>query len=379
MIWRAKNNTCPSPQQAAFDDAGPRDGVWGEVSTRGRLYCAATSTEFCGAYTAMRPAERMHFEMLREGRPLHLYADLDAYRVPANAAALADDGEAMLKLFCDAATAALRRDFDTGAIDVVKLDSSGGAKVSYHVVFRCERGWFADAKQAGAWMRTRILPPLASQLAVHHKNSHTGRVCFVDEGVYTRNRLMRLYGSHKPSAPDRVLHLPGDPPAVMRPEVLPRTLIGHQAPGELPPAEMQLFTFECPADRTGRRRAHSTAAHKVRVHAPRVADALPPPLEEALRRDAEAAGAVEIFALSYSKKSETVHIGVESRDCALAGRAHRTSRVYWHASLTRFFIEQRCYMVPCMGRGAFRRALPADTAALARELLAKNALGDPRL
>ena len=216
-----------------------------------RAYVAAALPAFWSRYRRLPARDRHHYEILREGRPCHLYLDLE-FKRRLNPGL---DGDAVV----DGAVAAVRRAlarrwpeheevsrFDDA--DVLELDSSSEDKFSRHVTVRLRGFAFATNADAGAVVREAVYEvgsgdeegegngggragnvdddesaaapaappappppaptPPAPSLApfarvVVSAEGATGSA--VDLGVYTRNRAWRMALSSKVGAPARVL------------------------------------------------------------------------------------------------------------------------------------------------------------------------------
>ena len=261
---------------AAADSAGPAAALrvfsvelGGGNSGSGRkatwrAYVAAALPAFWARYRALRPSDRHHYEILREGRPCHLYLDLE-FKRGLNPGV---DGDAVV----DGAVAAVRRvlarrwpdceevsRFDDA--DVLELDSSSAEKFSRHVTLRLRGFAFATNADAGAVVREAVYevgdggegeegggeegeegggeervsegeegkgegnadegesdvasappppPPPPPSLAAFARvvvsdQGPRAEGSAVDLGVYTRNRAWRMALSSKVDAPARVL------------------------------------------------------------------------------------------------------------------------------------------------------------------------------
>ena len=151
------------------------------------------------------------------------------YNKKANPDITDTDNETLLDEFIAELTDELQKVYNI-AIDrtnIVDLDSSTEKKFSRHFIIHMPNGeLFADAPSCGIFVKNLIgrlaeevatgemakkCPTLAKYLFVQNKpnaaldenekeNNHlnsTPKVCFVDTGVYTRNRVFRILGSVK--------------------------------------------------------------------------------------------------------------------------------------------------------------------------------------
>ena len=188
-------------------------------------------------------SHRYFYEMILEQTPCRLYFDLE-YSIPDNPNIPVRE---LMDEFYDELIHELTTSFPnhhTEGLDrtgIVDLDSSTPDKFSRHwIVHLPSRALFADAPQAGKFVK-RFIQRLADQVATeqltqrrpqlqkylfvnpkgtlknHHKSNTTTpttaiplsqKTCFVDLGVYTRNRLFRLLGSSKfGKSPDCALRI----------------------------------------------------------------------------------------------------------------------------------------------------------------------------
>jgi len=163
------------------------------------------------------PRNRCFYELIRENTACRLYFDLEFSKLSndihdAEAEVLIDE------LIQETATE-LTEKFQLTPIDrshVVDLDSSIPKKFSRHLIFHLPGGvLFEDAAQVGLFVSglvsklaqgqstgvlKRSRPYLAKYFLVKVPPSNVDcdkMTCFVDTGVYTRNRLFRILGSSK--------------------------------------------------------------------------------------------------------------------------------------------------------------------------------------
>ncbi|KAL7550512.1 hypothetical protein ACHAWF_013751 [Thalassiosira exigua] len=159
------------------------------------------------------PQNRHYYELIREGTPCRCYFDLE-FDCGANPHIKAKDAEVLMTEFISE----LCNEFQTThgirvtRSCIIDLDSSTEKKFSRHLIVHLpNRGLFADAWSAGAFAKNLVgrlmaeistgeLPERRPMLANHlfvRRSSKSDTTCFVDLGVYTRNRLFRLLGSVK--------------------------------------------------------------------------------------------------------------------------------------------------------------------------------------
>ncbi|CAM6107019.1 unnamed protein product [Calypogeia fissa] len=169
-----------------------------------RRFLATTYEEFWYRYKRMIADYRHHYEIIQDGKPCHLYFDLEFNRKINTDA----DGETMVDL--------LLSKVGTTFLDIyglkydpswtVELDSSTEDKFSRHLVIRVPHLAFENNSHVGAFVGEICK-------RIHHsKDSNKDFSClfvqaesrpahhtelFVDQGVYSRNRSFRLAFSSK--------------------------------------------------------------------------------------------------------------------------------------------------------------------------------------
>jgi hypothetical protein len=201
-----------SRQAAALEhaDSSSELQVWSlESSSQDqgkRSYIVASNEAFWRRYRSMIPHNRHYYEVIRAGRPCHLYFDLEYCRV-ANPQS---DGDQMVRTLCSEVRTALGESYFNGRCPecrIVDLDSTTSRKFSRHVIVRISAAAFSNNVHAGSFVHAllsslasrRADEPLIAALFVAPKASEAPRkpsaaanVCFVDTSVYTRNRCFRL-------------------------------------------------------------------------------------------------------------------------------------------------------------------------------------------
>jgi hypothetical protein len=238
-----------------------------EKSSQGkRKYMVGHMGRFCDYYWRKTDRNARHcYELIPENTPCRLFFDLEFHK-SSNAEIVRSDpqtSEILLQEFLEELISEFQRHYDVH-IDrscIVDLDSSTDKKFSRHwIVHLPNHALFRDAAAAGRFVRVLIgrlaegcatgqlqetRPTLAKYLFVNVEQKHrteesaaspsgeseatshdeaaplspressitpsvdlTNKTCFVDMGVYTRNRLFRLLGSSKfgkpPSAALRI-------------------------------------------------------------------------------------------------------------------------------------------------------------------------------
>ena len=267
---RAENNkgggaapTCASPAYLVFPrqapafaaaDAGPPSlRVFSVESASSRTYVVTTLPELWRRYRATGPGGRRHYEILREGRPVHLYLDVEfKRRTPHTACPGGDvpintdvDGDALVDGAVAAVAARLAADHGVhiSSADVLELDASSPLKFSRHVTIRVAGVAFASTQDVGSLVRAAVAegpppwrlldgegegeggqapppppspPALPATPATHvhaaflvsKDASNDSPLSAIDLGVYTRNRAWRMAGSAKAGDRERRVLVP---------------------------------------------------------------------------------------------------------------------------------------------------------------------------
>ena len=178
------------------------------------------------------PYQRHYYELIREGTPCRLYLDLEFTRA-ANPDINDDVAEQLVTELIQELSLSLKQvyGFDVDRSAFVDLDSSTPKKFSRHLIVHLpHESLFVDAPAVGSFIRhvvgrlaeeiatgelQRRRPILAKHLFVRTKERDAGEApdatlqvgfaddttCFIDIGVYTRNRLFRLLASAKYGKP----------------------------------------------------------------------------------------------------------------------------------------------------------------------------------
>jgi len=211
-------------------------------STGKRKYIVSNLGRFLQYYWRDKdPRSRHYYELIREGTPARLYFDLEFCK-KANPHITISQSETLMTEFIQELSTEFHLIFGI-QIDrscIVDLDSSTEKKFSRHLIIHLPNGeLFADACAAGVFVKRFIgrlaedlstgmlvsrRTTLAQHLFVNSQASKTKETastesdeskavrptnefnnkkvtCFVDLGVYTRNRLFRLMGSMKYGKP----------------------------------------------------------------------------------------------------------------------------------------------------------------------------------
>lgn len=123
-------------------------------------------------------------EVIRENRPCHLYLDMDAHGKTREE--VLQSWECLRPLF----EKALRQKVKGDKIDIIILDSSSDSKGSLHIILKCSSHIFTNNVHCGAFVN--LIGEVASG-SLESKSAFE----YVDLAVYSKNRMMRMWGSTK--------------------------------------------------------------------------------------------------------------------------------------------------------------------------------------
>jgi len=152
------------------------------------------------------PLQRHYYEIIKENVHCKLYFDLE-YLIDYNSKANGESMVSILKQFvCEELRA--KHQIEVSEEDIIDLCSTSPPKFSRHLIFHILDIAFENNLQVGCFVRNlinrmkKILQnpsdpkyPEISQLVIARENGT--KDFFIDEGVYTRNRLFRVYLSSK--------------------------------------------------------------------------------------------------------------------------------------------------------------------------------------
>ena len=170
-----------------------------------RSYIVASIEAFWRRYRGLHPPARHYYELIRAGRPCHLYFDLEFCRA-ANPGSTRC-GEQMVRTLCMEVRHALGARFGTkhsADCRIVDLDSSTPQKFSRHIIIRMRDAAFSSNVHVGSFVHELLSsflarranePPIAAMFVAPPTSrapSAAAQVSFVDTSVYSRNRCFRL-------------------------------------------------------------------------------------------------------------------------------------------------------------------------------------------
>jgi len=214
--------TCSSiPREKVLWSMEPRIFAEETSATGKRKYVVGHLGRFIQQYWRERdPRSRHCYELIREGTPCRMYFDLEFCKL-SNPQICSTESEMLMTEFIHELCCEFDIMYDI-KIDrscIVDLDSTTEKKFSRHLIVHLpNQQLFADARLAGVFAKTFVgrlahelsigtlvqrRQALAKYLFVNQKPANSNstasnrETCFVDLGVYTRNRLFRILGSTK--------------------------------------------------------------------------------------------------------------------------------------------------------------------------------------
>ena len=349
------------------------------------------------------------YEVIRQQTPCRLYFDLE-YAKAFNEGV---DEETLLEEFYAELAAEFMEHYGVSLekARIIDLDSSTDQKFSRHwIVDLDHEGFFEDAPTAGRFVKrlvTRLAeeqgtnqlydrrPTLAKHLFVQTKES-VRPSCFIDLGVYTRNRLFRCYGSSKfgkqnvlkvaSSNQYPLVSLPGDSDvksqsdevslsteATFQTSTLEEYIVANDW---RPHATILASTLIIPLGGSEGRRLFRVDDDESTVRAPgnkstirsyepaisiHTAKSPMPTLEnfvlEVLACRGGTQGAIRAWSMEYGGSKGDVPVSItfqmcRNRYCELVGRPHKSNNIFWTVIFETWTCLQGCHDPDCFGRGS---------------------------
>ena len=357
------------------------------------------------------PNNRHYYELIQEDSPCRLYLDLEFSKQTNSISDV--EAESLLTELFEELRDELSVTYDLAPItraDIVDLNSSTEKKFSRHWIVHLPNGvLFRHNVEVGKFMRKLISRladlqatgqldhrPHLSKYFVVQTSSAEDATCFVDLGVYTRNRLFRLLGSSKygkpASASLRIAEtnqfaFPSDfsnddfyaPSLMRRPETkeLPidvdidnhvqqfETTVDWTSHAEalghtlvVPPnsslVDNPLLPLILNADAVVEARVARATVPKLSSTVPSRGPSPYPALDDFILRELGSRGGVAglIRAWSVDRDNRAVSLRVtyhmcNNRWCEAIGRAHRSNNIMWTADLRTWECIQTCHDPDC--------------------------------
>jgi hypothetical protein len=328
------------------------------------------------------------YEVIREQTPCRLYFDLEYSRIYNTDI----DSDALMNDFRAALTEELKSvlDVDLSPEAIVDLDSSNETKFSKHWIVHLP-GLFEDAPAVGRFVK-HLVGRLAEEVATEQLQGHRPTLakhlfvktkdpsktsCFIDLGVYTRNRLFRILGSSKfgkTSALEMAdsnsfpIELPPQKPPTkyssledfvaandwtQHARVLAETLV---VPLFIP---KDAHIFKLPEDTVNPTRQKTSFPTVRHPSVPIRTTSTPLPtldkyVSEILAARGGVQGAIRAWSMEYGAHNNPISITyqlVRNRFCELIGRSHKSNNIYWTIDFQTWSCVQGCHDPECFGRG----------------------------
>lgn len=339
--------------------------------------------------------EKHLYEVIRENTPCRLYFDLE-YSKKHNPSV---DQKQLLTEFREELKADLMEHFQVNleTNQIIDLDSSTDVKFSRHWIFDSEGCLFEDAPTVGRFVKRLVSrladdlatgqlegrrPELAKHLFVNTKEA--GKTsCFIDLGVYTRNRLFRVFGSSKfgkkatlevsdtnqypiqlpPKQPpsqnsgieDYVVANDWEPHARVLAQTLVVPLDGVNSDNDIRILKVDEEDVGIPGPKT-----NSGTSKKYQPCIPMRNSATPLPsldryVSQFLANRGGIQGSTRAWSIEYGPKDMPASITYQlsrNRYCELIGRSHKSNNVFWTIDLSLWTCVQGCHDPECFGRGS---------------------------
>ena len=342
-----------------------------------------------------RKANPKHlYEVIRENTPCRLYFDLEYSKIYNTDV----DEVKLLEEFRLELETEFKTSFDISfeASQLIDLDSSTDAKFSRHWILDLKDCLFEDASTVGRFVKRMVgrlaedlatdqlrqrRPTLAKYLFVNTKEA--GKTsCFIDLGVYTRNRLFRVFKSSKfgktatleVSKTNRFpIELPPTQPPAPK-ATLEEYIIGNNWE---PHARVLADTLVVPLGGSNNHRilkvegndsglsrgggtTNSSSSNRV-IHpliSMRTSTTPLPSLDkyvsEVLATRGGTKGNIRAWSIEYGPRETPISITYQlsrNRYCELIGREHKSNNVFWTIIFGSWTCIQGCHDPECFGRG----------------------------
>lgn len=355
------------------------------------------------------------YEVIRERTPCRLYFDLE-YSKTFNKDVNEDD---LLNEFREEIAAEFKEHYQVTLEkpQIIDLDSSNESKFSRHwIVDLDQEGLFEDAPTVGRFVKRLVgrlaeeqatnqlearRPTLAKYLFVQTKDANKPS-CFIDLGVYTRNRLFRCFGSSKYGKPNALKVADSNeytlaplPESTVKadddssnelltseaPNIQTTTLEEYITANNWEPhasalaatlviplggsegkrifrVEEDEFSMTSGGGASSRQQTGRVFQPAISIHASKTPF---PSLEkyvlEVLGRRGGACGAIRAWSLEYGGPKGDIPVSItfqmcRNRFCELIGRTHKSNNIFWTIIFDSWTCIQGCHDPECFGRGA---------------------------
>jgi DNA-directed primase/polymerase protein len=296
-------------------------------------YIVSTYADFWSVYRRLAPEARTHYEVIRADHVCNLYFDVE-FKFAEHAGISAEQACALLRALKAHVAALLRTDVS----GFCELDASTSTKFSRHLVLRSPTVCFTSAVAVGVWVKRMLAD--APEFA-----------WFIDQGVYTRNRLMRLYLSTKLGRAAPLVLAAGAPGGSDDEAVFLASLVTNVAALATPVAVAVDDEKPAPVFVGGVPAPLSVPASKSPFAA--IDDFI------AHRCHLVRNGFVRSSVYFPTTRVVVFEIG-GTRFCHRIGREHKSNHVYVVVELLRLVFTQRCHDHECRGYRSSEFPLPPE-------------------
>lgn len=286
-------------------------------------YVVSTLSDFWRKYSGLPDESRTFYELIREDHVANLYFDLEFKFAEQPNVSLS--GARALVDALKAHVAALLR---TSVNYFTDLESCTSDKFSAHLVLRAPTVCFTSAVAVGAWVRQLVLD--APEFAF-----------FVDQGVYTRNRLFRLAFSTKLGRAAPLVLAPTHCGAAFRDDeaVFLASLVTNVAATATPVDVPLLHAPSSSQPRSGGSQQQQRTAGRSSPF---------PAIDRFIAQSHVVQPNGFVRSTLYFAVSRTLVLEIGGRRfCARIGREHKHNHVYVVADLVRLVFTQRCHDPEC--------------------------------
>ena len=310
-----------------------------------RKYLVTELSTFYGKYASM---EARHYYELIHGR-CHLYFDIE-FEIKENLDSIATDnvldsvtvsydeqiarGNEMLKLFKEFVSEQLFQVLQDSEFKIIELDSTTRKKYSRHLIYRHSRFCFSSNIVVGHLVQFMI-SNMNEDLKMKLNLAEDGFKCFVDMGVYSRNRNFRIWKSSKIEKNKSLDYLDARP---LNFNDFVESLVTRTEGYE----SFKLHDFP-----------DKTVAVSIKSDlSSRLSHVVPVPSDD--HYDVKCAllkisGAPSLTIKIIPGTRILIATMIGNRFCLNLNREHKSNNVYYHVNLERGTCHQRCFDPDCKG------------------------------
>ncbi|KAF0726323.1 hypothetical protein Ae201684_015438 [Aphanomyces euteiches] len=301
---------------------------------------------FYDLYMQTSPTQRHVYEIIQENCPCRLYFDLE-FKTKWNPTV---DGDALVSHLKHLVTLQFYRKYGIQIFptDFVDLESTATDKFSRHLIVIPPNGeLFINNIEAGQFVK-ELMDDIMEPDIFEVTGKDQALQCFIDKGVYTRNRAFRCYLSSKFHS-DRLLqrHPNCATLAGSEKEFFMKTMICPRVNENSHP-----LLLRCPVSETNSvlRRATSTVSTSIST------GYLSSPFEAidefvlSLATQDGVQGCIRTWQLAHDETDQpqflTYHM-VQNRYCRNVGRAHKSNNIMYIVDFCKRIVYQKCHDPDC--------------------------------